>query len=251
MTEPTGVDLARVALAQARKAAKANGALAATGKQKPTRRRRTRSDGRDPVGLASAVNGLMNDRGWETPAAGATVVNAWPDIAPELCGKVTAIRYDADTGSLHLQPASPAFATHLRLLGAQLVKRVNTHIGGPTVRTIKVLPPGSTSTHTAGGQPPSEPGPGGDQALKTRSEGSPGYQTALAAHQRHKATAPAPSSAAWTTQQPQREPEEQFTDSQAALEEDRARQRVEEDPHARALRRARAERTARVKQAFQ
>lgn len=63
--EPSGVDLARVALRAAREAAKKTGAR--TAKNKPRLTRTVRRDGRAPMGLGEAFTALMAERGWETP----------------------------------------------------------------------------------------------------------------------------------------------------------------------------------------
>nr|WP_245770337.1 hypothetical protein [Streptomyces radiopugnans] len=66
-TEPSGADLARQALIAAREAAKKNG----TGRtKKPKRRTGTapRRDGREPLGLGTAISMMMTERGM-TPVA--------------------------------------------------------------------------------------------------------------------------------------------------------------------------------------
>ena len=39
-----------------------------------------RADGRDPLPLGSAINRLITERGWETPAAVGGVMGRWPQI---------------------------------------------------------------------------------------------------------------------------------------------------------------------------
>ncbi|MFD3937844.1 hypothetical protein ACFWSF_24115 [Streptomyces sp. NPDC058611] len=67
--QPSGVDLARVALRAAREAAKKTGAR--TAKSKPRLARTVRRDGCAPMGLGEAFTALMAERGWDIPAAGA------------------------------------------------------------------------------------------------------------------------------------------------------------------------------------
>ncbi|MEU6594094.1 hypothetical protein ABZ923_33620 [Streptomyces sp. NPDC046881] len=67
--ELSGIDLARQALAAAREAAKENGA--------DWKRRSgtvVRRDGREPLGLGSAISMMMTERGMVTPAAGGGVL---------------------------------------------------------------------------------------------------------------------------------------------------------------------------------
>ncbi len=68
----SGVDLARQALLTALKAAKRNGAT----RQKPKRRATTvvRRDGRELLGLGSAINRMMTERGMAAPTAGGSVL---------------------------------------------------------------------------------------------------------------------------------------------------------------------------------
>lgn len=70
--ELSGVDLARQALVAAREAAKKSGATT----KKPQRRTTTvvRRDGREPLGLGSAISRMMTERGMVAPAAGGSVL---------------------------------------------------------------------------------------------------------------------------------------------------------------------------------
>ncbi|MEU6300007.1 hypothetical protein [Streptomyces erythrochromogenes] len=68
--QPSGVDLARVALRAAREAAKKTGTR--TAKSKPRPARPVRRDSRTPMGLGEAFTALIAERGWEIPAAGAS-----------------------------------------------------------------------------------------------------------------------------------------------------------------------------------
>ncbi|MEU3707312.1 hypothetical protein AB0E82_34100 [Streptomyces anulatus] len=53
---------------------------------------------------------MLAERGWVTPAAAAatagSVIAQWSAIAPELAGKVEAVRFDTATRTLHLRPSS-------------------------------------------------------------------------------------------------------------------------------------------------
>ncbi|WP_435644062.1 hypothetical protein ACR9VJ_30015 [Streptomyces sp. H49] len=112
-TEPSGVDLARRALVAAREAARKNGAAR---KEKPKRRTGAvvRRDGREPLGLDSAIGMMMIERGMAAPAAGGSVLAQFDDIlaaaAPELAGHVQAVAFDAGTGRLDVVPTPPRTA---------------------------------------------------------------------------------------------------------------------------------------------
>lgn len=149
--EPSGVDLARVALRAAQEDARRRGTEQSARKQK-RRARPVPRDGRDPIGLGQAIVGLIADRAWETPAAGGSVLDQWPAIAGDLARHVAAVSFDSETGRLDLQPESPAYATHLKFEANQLISKANETVRAGTVKTIRILRPGPvgrTSTHPA------------------------------------------------------------------------------------------------------
>ena len=143
-TEPSGVDLARRALVAAREAARKNGAAR---KEKPKRRTGAvvRRDGREPLGLGSAIGMMMIERGMAAPAAGGSVLAQFDDIlaaaAPELAGHVQAVAFDAGTGRLDVVPDVPAYGTKLRWSAPKLVAAANEKVRVANVRTLHVLAP--------------------------------------------------------------------------------------------------------------
>lgn len=153
--ETSGVDLARAALHSAMAAAKRR---PSEGKaRRVTTKRADRTGGRDPLTLAGAIERMVAERGWKAPVAGGNVLGQWGDIAPELAGKVSAERFDADTGTLHLRPASDAYGTQLRLHQARIISTINQHLGEGLVRTIRVLPVGAPARPAPG--PADDPAP--------------------------------------------------------------------------------------------
>ncbi|MCZ0983749.1 DciA family protein [Streptomyces diastatochromogenes] len=256
--ELSGVDLARVALHQAREAAKARGENAV---RKTKRRTGTtvRRDGREPAGFATVLQGLMADRAWETPAAGGSILDQWPDIAatlsPKLAVHVTATAFHPETGQLDLRPDSPAYATQLRLITTRIIATANQWSGTGAVRSVRVLAVGTApATHRPVPQNPAMP----DTAaapVKTRETASAGYHQALAAH---RATTPPSRTEPTIAQAVERqtramrelsrrafpEPGPVADDQPAPIEQARAeRRRAADASHAAALRRARAERS--------
>ncbi|MFG2756571.1 DUF721 domain-containing protein [Streptomyces wuyuanensis] len=164
--EPSGVDLARVALRAAKEQARARGA-AAQEKRQARRggglRSGARADGRDPLPLGSAINRLITERGWETPAAVGGVMGRWPQIVGEdLAKHCVPLRYDEDPDErvLTVQCDSTAWATQLRLLAPRLVARLNEDLGQGTVRMIKVLGPGGPARRFGPLRAPGSTGPG-------------------------------------------------------------------------------------------
>lgn len=254
-----GVDLARVALQAAKEAARKRGDVPGIAKAKPqvrTGRRGARVDGREPAGLASVFQQLVAERAWEVPAAGGSLLQQWPAIAPDLAPHVRAVGFDADGGRLDLLPDSPAYATQLRMSTARLVALANQAVGRQAVRTIRVLPPGTARGPAAPEAAPATAPPPGAPA-GTRQDASAGYRQALAAHRASRAEqddklAPAVRAAVQRHDQmlrTHREPEDRFGDGQTALEELRAKAASQASPdrsRARALRRLADERAGRA-----
>ncbi|MFI2210383.1 DUF721 domain-containing protein [Streptomyces sp. NPDC020141] len=164
--EPSGVDLARVALRAAKEQARARGA-AAQEKRQARRggglRSGARADGRDPLALGAAINRLITERGWETPAAVGGVMGRWPQIVGEdLANHCVPLKYDEDPEErvLTVQCDSTAWATQLRLLAPRLVARLNEDLGHGTVRLLKVLGPGGPRRNYGPLRAPGSVGPG-------------------------------------------------------------------------------------------
>ena len=164
--ESSGVDLARVALRAAKEQAKARGAAAQQKKQARRGgglRSGARADGRDPLPLGAAINRLITERGWETPAAVGGVMGRWPQIVGEdLANHCVPLKYDEDPDErvLTVQCDSTAWATQLRLLAPRLVARLNEDLGHGTVRLIKVLGPGGPPRGYGRLRAPGSVGPG-------------------------------------------------------------------------------------------
>ncbi|MEU5756732.1 DciA family protein [Streptomyces sp. NPDC047829] len=264
--ELSGVDLARVALHQAREAAKKRGDSEAPA---PRRRRQrvVQRDGQEPSGFAAVLQGLMADRAWELPAAGGTVLDRWPDIAaavaPQLPDHVTAVAFHPETGQLDLRPDSPAYATQLRLISARIVAAANESAGIGAVRGVRALAVGAApAPRTVAPTPTASAAPGTpEMPVKKREMASPGFRLALASHQ---AVTPAQRLDPGITEAVERqtaamrelsrrafpEPDVVPDDVPAPIEQARLeRRRQAAATEAAALRRARAERAARKGQA--
>jgi predicted nucleic acid-binding Zn ribbon protein len=140
--------LAREALARAKAEARARGNRPARPQdQNPERPgssdpvssrrpgRRARRD--DPESLTAAIDGLIDSRGWREPAAAGSVFGRWAEIVgPELAAHT---RPDSLSGrELTVTADSTAWATQVRLLAAQLVRRLNAELGDGSVERVKV-----------------------------------------------------------------------------------------------------------------
>lgn len=108
--------------------------------------RRARRD--DPQPLAAAIDGLIDAEGWSLAAATGSVFGRWAEIVgPELASHTSP--ESLREGELTVTADSTAWATQLRLLAAQLVRRLNAELGAGTVVRVKVAGP-VTSTRRPG-----------------------------------------------------------------------------------------------------
>jgi predicted nucleic acid-binding Zn ribbon protein len=154
--------LAREALARAKADARARGNRPARPQdQNPERPgspdpvssrragRRARRD--DPEPLTSAIDGLIDSRGWREPAAAGSVFGRWAEIVGSELAAHT--RPDSLSGrELTVTADSTAWATQVRLLAAQLVSRLNAELGDGSVERVKVRGPAGAAG------PPRRPG---------------------------------------------------------------------------------------------
>lgn len=186
--QPSGIDLARAALAAARASAKTRPAQPQR-KTRSASRSTTRRAG-DPMGLGAAINRMMAERGWEPPEQGGSILDHWPTVAPELADKVAAVRFEHGTGILHLRPASDAYATQLRMFQRQILSRIAEKSGGRSVRALRILPPGPAPTDCHDGPEPAPPAPALEAPVHTRETASPGYRAAIDAAFTHRPERP-------------------------------------------------------------
>jgi predicted nucleic acid-binding Zn ribbon protein len=83
---------------------------------------------------------LLSARGWRERAAVGAVFGHWQDIVgPQLA--LHSKPESFDSGELTVSADSPAWATQLRLMAPQLLKRLAEELGHNTVRHIRVNGP--------------------------------------------------------------------------------------------------------------
>ncbi|MFJ3402165.1 DUF721 domain-containing protein [Streptomyces microflavus] len=255
-SELSGVDLARQALLAAREVAKKNGAT----RQKPKGRTTTvvRREGREPLGLGSAIGMMMTERGMAAPAAGGSVLADFHTILaavlPELAGRVTAVAFDAETGRLDVVPDLPVAGTQLRWNAPKLVAAVNERVRGANVRALHVLAPAPVKADPATAAAEPAPQPTAPAAPMQRADPPEGYREAIAAHRatwnttREHTRPEVQAAAERQLRERLREPEKNFADGRQALEELRVKAaaqqqvRASDASRARALQRLAAER---------
>ncbi|GAA1709389.1 hypothetical protein [Streptomyces yatensis] len=104
-----------------------------------------RRDGREPLGLGTAITMMMTERGMVAPAAAGGVLARFDDIlaaaAPELTGPACAVAFDVDTGRLDVVPDAPSCGTKLRSSAPKLIAAANTK----GARICTATKPGPTS----------------------------------------------------------------------------------------------------------
>jgi hypothetical protein len=185
-------------------------------------------------------------------------LDRWPDItaglSPKLPDHVQAVTFHPETGQLGLRPDSPAYATQLRLITPRIVAAANESAGTDVVRTVRVLPVGTSPAPRV-----MEPAPAAapEAPVKTREMASPGFHQALAAHRQAAPPSLADPDIAQAVERQTRAMRElsrsAFPESEVSSDDQPAligtarvqRRREAEATRALALRRVRAERAAR------
>ena len=146
---PPLVDPAQAALARARAHARQQGPVRDTSGKSTYRRRPPAaqlSNGRDPMLVGSAVDGMVSELGWEHQAAVGAITGRWVEIVgPEVAAHVTAEHFDAESATLHLRADSTAWATQVRMLLPTLMSRLVDELGSGVVRSVTVLGPTAPS----------------------------------------------------------------------------------------------------------
>lgn len=142
-----GSDLARAALEAARASAKERGIRNTRGRGRAgagNRRRRRWSgpgpDDRDPQPLGRLAARLAADRGWAERLAGGQVFGRWATLVGEdVAEHARPVAFN--DGELTVQADSTAWATQLRLLQRELLKRIAAGVGDGVVKRLKVQGP--------------------------------------------------------------------------------------------------------------
>ena len=94
----------------------------------------------DPQPLAAALGGLLSSRGWKQQAAVGAVFGGWEQIVgPELAAHTKPDSFN--DGDLVVLADSTVWATQVRLLAPQVVKRLAEELGSGVVRRVRVHGP--------------------------------------------------------------------------------------------------------------
>jgi predicted nucleic acid-binding Zn ribbon protein len=99
-------------------------------------------DVRDPQLFGSVLARLVKNRGWEKPAAEATVFSAWERVVgADVAAHSKPIKLT--DGELTIEAESTAWAMQLRMLAAKLLKQIAGEIGPNVVKKLHIHGPAS------------------------------------------------------------------------------------------------------------
>ncbi|WP_422774538.1 DUF721 domain-containing protein [Plantactinospora sp. WMMC1484] len=101
-------------------------------------------DPRDPQLLGTVLARLVKARGWQQPAAEATVFGAWERVVGAEVAKHSR-PVKLEDGELTVEAESTAWATQLRLLAGSLLRRIAAEVGHGVVRRLHVHGPTAPS----------------------------------------------------------------------------------------------------------
>ncbi|WP_174534665.1 DUF721 domain-containing protein [Micromonospora chalcea] len=145
----TGPELARAVLdaAKARRQAAAprrRGAVRGDGEKRLRGYSGPGPDPRDPQPLGAVLDKLVKARGWQQPAAEATVFGAWEKVVgPEVAQHSRPVKLE--DGELTVEARSTAWATQLRLLAGSLLQQIAREVGHNVVRKLHIHGPAAPS----------------------------------------------------------------------------------------------------------
>src|SRR5688572_29918417 len=140
--EPSGPELARAALEAALRK-RSERPRPARREGEPPRKRGYSGPGpdpRDPAKFSDVLARLVKTRGWERPAAEATLFGSWPQVVgPDIASHSRPL--SLDNGELTIEAESAAWATQLRLLQSSILNRIGATVGHNLVTTLRIHGP--------------------------------------------------------------------------------------------------------------
>ncbi|MFI7247513.1 DUF721 domain-containing protein [Micromonospora chalcea] len=145
----SGPELARAVLdaAKARRQAAAprrRGAVRGDGEKRLRGYSGPGPDPRDPQPLGAVLDKLVKARGWQQPAAEATVFGAWEKVVgAEVAQHSRPVKLE--DGELTVEARSTAWATQLRLLAGSLLQQIAREVGHNVVRKLHIHGPAAPS----------------------------------------------------------------------------------------------------------
>ncbi|UQU68324.1 DciA family protein [Couchioplanes caeruleus] len=101
-------------------------------------------DPRDPQLFGAVLERILKQRGWQKPAAEATVFGAWEKVVGSDIAKHSR-PVKLDDGVLTVEAESTAWATQLRLLAATLLRSIAAEVGHNVVKRLNIHGPAAPS----------------------------------------------------------------------------------------------------------
>jgi predicted nucleic acid-binding Zn ribbon protein len=142
----TGPELARAVIdaAKVKRDAAARAPRPATGVGRGRRLRGYSGPGpdpRDPQLFGAVLARLVKNRGWEKPAAEATVFGAWDRVVgSEVAAHCRPMKLTED-GELTVEAESTAWAMQLRLLAGKILRQIGSEVGPNVVKKLHIHGP--------------------------------------------------------------------------------------------------------------
>ena len=101
-------------------------------------------DPRDPQPFGAILDRLVKARGWQRPAAEATVFGAWEKVVgPDVAQHSRPVKLEG--GELTVEAESTAWATQMRLLAGSLLQRIAAEVGHNVVTKLHIHGPAAPS----------------------------------------------------------------------------------------------------------
>lgn len=137
-------DLAREALNRVKDAAQRRGGQPGSGGGRRARGVPRRVKPGDPELVGSTIDDLMAQRGWGARATIAALFARWADlVGPQVADHCQPRSYDE--GKLHVTADSTVWATHLRALTPELLRRLSEELGPDVVQDVRITGPTAPS----------------------------------------------------------------------------------------------------------
>jgi predicted nucleic acid-binding Zn ribbon protein len=101
-------------------------------------------DPRDPQLFGSLLERLMKQRGWQRPAAEASVFGSWEKVVgADVAAHCRPVKLE--NGELTVEAESTAWATQLRMLAGKLLVRIAGEVGNNVVKRLHIHGPSAPS----------------------------------------------------------------------------------------------------------
>ncbi|NJC24211.1 putative nucleic acid-binding Zn ribbon protein [Arthrobacter pigmenti] len=105
--------------------------------------------GRDPQGLGTVFGRLLSERGWNSPVAVGSVMARWAElVGPDIAAHCVPESFHETTVLVRCD--STAWATQLRLISSDLIRRFDHELGAGVVTAMTIVGPSAPSWRKGG-----------------------------------------------------------------------------------------------------